>query len=141
MKDSDYDRDYYEHDNGKSGGSFFSGLLVGGLLGAAAGLLLAPQSGQRTRTMLRDKSLEVRDQVKHTAQETRERAEMLVEDTRSKAETLVEETKAKAEALQERGRDLIKTGKGRVEKTAEAAMQAAQETWEETGQKRQPARV
>lgn len=140
MKDSEYEHEYY-NGNGKSGGSFFSGLLLGGLIGAAAGLLLAPQSGEQTRTLLRDKSLEVREQVKQTAHDTRERAEMLVEDTKAKAETLVEETKAKAESLQQRGREMVKTGKGRVEKTAEAAMHAAQETWDESGKPRQTTRM
>lgn len=138
MNRSEYDEDY---GNGKSGGSFFSGLLVGGLIGAAAGLLLAPQSGEQTRATLRNKSVEVRDQVTQTAHDTRERAEMMVEETKAKAETLMEETKAKAESLQQRGRDLMKTGKERVEKSAEAALQAAQETWEETGKPSQPTRT
>ena len=39
------------------------GLLVGGLAGAGAMLLLAPQSGEQTRTEIREKSLQLRDQT------------------------------------------------------------------------------
>jgi gas vesicle protein len=38
--------------NGSNGPSFLSGLMFGGLIGATLGLLLAPQSGDKTRTSL-----------------------------------------------------------------------------------------
>jgi gas vesicle protein len=40
-----------------------AGLLIGGLAGAGAMLLLAPQSGEKTRTQIQEKSLELRDQT------------------------------------------------------------------------------
>ena len=33
-------------------GAFISGFLIGGLVGAAVALLMAPQSGEETRTMI-----------------------------------------------------------------------------------------
>jgi len=50
-----------------------AGLLVGGLAGAVTMLLLAPQSGQKTRKQIEDKGIELRD-----------RATQMVEDTASK---------------------------------------------------------
>jgi gas vesicle protein len=44
-----------------SGVLFFSGLVMGGLVGASLALLLAPQSGEATRGQIRDKSLELKD--------------------------------------------------------------------------------
>lgn len=41
----------------------FVGVLLGGLAGAGAMLLLAPQSGARTRLQIHEKSLELRDQT------------------------------------------------------------------------------
>ena len=140
MKNNGHEHDEYYETNGGGGGGFFTGLLMGGLIGATAGLLLAPKSGELLRAQIRDKSMEVRDQVTHTAEDARQRTETLVADTKTKAETLLEKTKSQAEDLQRRSAELVKTGKGRVEKTAEAAVQAAQETWEETGKTRQPAR-
>lgn len=40
------------HDDEYSGVSFISGLLLGAAVGAGVALLLAPQSGRRTRRML-----------------------------------------------------------------------------------------
>lgn len=141
MKNHENDHDEYYETNGQGGKGFLTGLLMGGLIGATAGLLLAPKSGQQLRSELREKGIEVRDQVTQTAEDARQRTETLVEDTKTKAEALLEKTKSQAEDLQRRGKDLVQTGKGRVEKTAEAVVQAAQETWEETGKTRQPARA
>ncbi|MGH2607283.1 MAG: YtxH domain-containing protein, partial [Anaerolineales bacterium] len=44
-------------------GAFFSGFVIGGLVGAAVALLMAPQSGEETRHMIRDKGIELKDQV------------------------------------------------------------------------------
>jgi gas vesicle protein len=38
-----------------------AGMLVGGLAGALTMLLLAPQSGEKTRTQIQEKSIELRD--------------------------------------------------------------------------------
>ena len=40
-----------------------AGLLIGGLAGAGAMWLLAPQSGEKTRTQIQEKGLELRDQT------------------------------------------------------------------------------
>lgn len=42
-------------------GSFLIGFVVGGLVGSLTALLLAPQSGAETRTLIKDKSVEYRD--------------------------------------------------------------------------------
>jgi len=42
-------------------GAFLIGFVVGGVAGAVAALLLAPQSGEETRALIKDKSIELRD--------------------------------------------------------------------------------
>src|SRR5690348_12562437 len=49
------------HKNGILG--VLAGLLVGGLAGALTMLLLAPQSGEDTRTQIQEKSIELRDRT------------------------------------------------------------------------------
>ncbi len=44
-------------------GGFLAGLLMGSLVGAGATLLLAPQSGKKTRAKLQQASVELRDQT------------------------------------------------------------------------------
>lgn len=40
-----------------------TGVLIGGLAGAGTMLLLAPQSGEKTRAQIQEKGLELRDQT------------------------------------------------------------------------------
>jgi len=54
---------------------FFAGLVMGGLIGAGLALLLAPQSGEKTRSQIRDKSLELKDQAVEGLAETSQRAQ------------------------------------------------------------------
>ncbi len=44
-------------------GAFLVGFIVGGLTGAVVSLLFAPQSGEETRALIRDKSIEIRDKA------------------------------------------------------------------------------
>ena len=44
-----------------SGLLFLAGLVTGGVVGASLALLLAPQSGEATRSQIRDKGYELRD--------------------------------------------------------------------------------
>ena len=50
-------------------GAFLVGFLVGGLTGAVVALLMAPQSGEETRALIKDKSIELRDKAQVTAEE------------------------------------------------------------------------
>jgi gas vesicle protein len=43
-----------------------TGLLIGGLAGFGAMMLLVPQSGKKTRTQIRQKSMELQDRVTDT---------------------------------------------------------------------------
>ena len=77
-------------------GYFFVGLLVGGLAGAAASLLMAPQSGKETRVQIQQKGLELRDQAAETmddaANRVRVKANQITADFRQKAEGLQKKT-------------------------------------------------
>jgi len=75
-----------ERDDGL--GAFLAGLFMGGLLGAAAALLLAPQSGEDTRTYIKDKSIELKDKAAVTYDDYYTRAGELAESTKMKATDL-----------------------------------------------------
>ena len=80
-------------------GTFFAGFLIGGLVGAAVALLLAPQSGEETRAIIRDKSIELKDKASESAAEMRSRAEKTFEDVRTKAGESAEEFRSKTEEI------------------------------------------
>jgi gas vesicle protein len=80
---------------------------IGGLIGAGVALLMAPQSGQETRDLLRNKSLEIKDKAAETASDTRQRATRALND-------VAQQTKEKVSALGKRGEQLVEEGKQRV---------------------------
>jgi len=64
---------------------FLAGLLLGALVGAAAALLLAPQSGEETRTLIRERGIELKDQADEVTAEARKRAEEFQVQAKDKA--------------------------------------------------------
>ena len=67
-------------------GAFLVGFIVGGLTGAVVSLLFAPQSGEETRALIRDKSVELRDRASESAEEALSRAEAAAAEARARAE-------------------------------------------------------
>ena len=87
-------------DNAKYGWGFLAGLLVGGLAGAVAMLLLAPQSGKKTRAQIQQNSIELRDQ-------TAKAVEGAVAQARGKARQITDDVHEQAGELQQRGQDVL----------------------------------
>ena len=56
-------------------GAFLVGFIVGGLTGAVVSLLFAPQSGEETRALIKDKGIELRDKASVTAEQALAKAE------------------------------------------------------------------
>jgi gas vesicle protein len=84
-------------------GSILTGFVIGGLIGAAAALLMAPQSGEEMRARIRDRSLELKDMAVRTVEDTRSRAEEAIHDTVSKAEDMARTAKGRTEEMVKRG--------------------------------------
>lgn len=80
-------------------GAFLVGFIVGGLSGAVVALLFAPQSGEETRALIKDKSIELRDQASQSAEEVLARAEALAAEARQRAEELTKEARQRATDL------------------------------------------
>ncbi len=108
-------------------GAFIAGFVLGGLVGAAVALLLAPQSGEETRMMIREKGIELKDQAEQTAAEVRARAERLAQEAKARAEELqrrgqvvLEEQKARLDEALEAGKKAVRRRRGEDEAEAEA---------------------
>jgi gas vesicle protein len=80
-------------------GAYIAGFIIGGLVGAAAALLLAPQSGEETRTMIRDKSIELKEKAEASAEEAFEKASAALEETRARLTTTVEDLRKHVDDL------------------------------------------
>jgi gas vesicle protein len=85
-------------------GAFLVGFIVGGLTGAVVSLLMAPQSGEETRAIIKDKSIELRDKAQVTAEEALAKAEAAAAEARARVEELTAQ-------LKERGTEVVTTAK------------------------------
>ena len=74
-------------------GAFLVGFIVGGLTGAVVALLFAPQSGEETRALIKDKSIELRDKAQQTTEEALARAEQVAQEARARADDLAKQVK------------------------------------------------
>lgn len=72
-----------------SAGKFLAGVIVGGALGAIAGILLAPQSGEETRELLDDASKDVVKKTDKTVKEIQEKADFVVSDLQKKGDEIM----------------------------------------------------
>lgn len=103
-------------------GAFLVGFIVGGLTGAVAALLFAPQSGEETRAVIKERSIELRDKATADAEEAWKHAEAAAIDARQKAEEFSRQAMAQGEEItlkaRQRGEELVQTTKDTVKKAA-----------------------
>jgi gas vesicle protein len=112
-------------DNSNEFGAFMSGLLIGGIAGAITALLLAPQSGEETRKVLIDKSMELKDMAVESVEEARQRAEKAAEDARLAAQEYSKKAQEQAKKFQEQGRVILEEQKQKLDKVTKGRKKAA----------------
>lgn len=106
-------------------GAFLVGFIVGGLTGAVVSLLFAPQSGEETRALIKDKSIELRDKASVTAEQTLAKAEAAAAEARARADELAKELKAKGESIVSDVKTRGKTALDAVRKTKKSEDEVA----------------
>jgi gas vesicle protein len=97
------------------------GLLIGGMAGAIAMMLFAPQSGKRTRAQIQNKTIELRNQTTKNIKEA-------VAQVRSETGKLTAEVQEKAGELKQLGQDRLVEQLDRVSAaldTGKTAVEAA----------------
>jgi len=111
-------------DNDSDIGAFLTGFVIGGLVGAAVALILAPQSGAETREQIRQKGIELKTQGEETLTEARTRAEAAAADARTRAEKLAADARLKAEEVAKQGRVIIEEQRVKLQDAIEAGKKA-----------------
>ena len=110
-------------------GAFLVGFIVGGLSGAVVALLFAPQSGEETRALIKDKSIELRDKAQISAEEAIARAEAAAADARARADELARQLRERGqtvvEDVRERGKNAVDAVRSKVKRTDETSESAA----------------
>ena len=108
-------------DNRDSGAGFLSGLVIGGIVGAALAIVLAPQSGEETRDFIRGK-----------AHEAKNRALDLAYDVKDRAVSMADELRSQADQLSQMSRQAYDSARSRFNDAVDAGRQAAQQQTDET---------
>ena len=113
-----------EQNNGETG-AFLAGFILGGLVGAAVAMIMAPSSGTETRKQIVDRGLELRGKTESRLDEARKRAEEMSGDVKTRAEKAAEEARKRAEDLQERSRVILEEQKTRITSAIDEARKGA----------------
>jgi gas vesicle protein len=102
-------------DSRDSGFGFFSGLIIGGLIGAVAAIVLAPQSGEETR-----------DYIRGRVHEAKNRAVDLAYDMKDRAAAVADDLRAQADQLSQLGRQAFDNTRAKFNEAMDAGRKAAQ---------------
>jgi gas vesicle protein len=86
-----------EHEKTKV--NFFKGLLIGGALGALAGILFAPKSGKNLRSDIKDKGNEILNEGKKIYADASTKTKEIFEDVKHQAKDLKKEVEDTGEKL------------------------------------------
>ncbi|HPS41901.1 MAG TPA: YtxH domain-containing protein [Anaerolineaceae bacterium] len=92
-------------------GAFLVGFLVGGITGAIVSLLYAPASGDKTREVLKDKAIELKDKTSETATDVYSKAETFTKEQAAKVSKIAKETSEKAAVVLKKGQVILEGDK------------------------------
>ena len=105
-------------DNSNDLGAFLAGFVIGGLVGAATAIILAPQSGAETRSQLASRSNELVSASGEQLQEIRSRASSTTQNIVQKANeqfaTPIHQLDEARGRMQEQARIVLDKGRDRV---------------------------
>ena len=97
-----------------------TGIVVGGLIGATAMMLLAPRSGEEMRSEIKDKAIDLRERATETVKDR-------VSQVASRAGHLTDGLRGKSQDVKHRGQDVLIEQLDRVAEAVEAAKKAIKE--------------
>lgn len=106
------------NENNSDFGAFLAGFVIGGLVGAATALILAPQSGEQTRGQISNKSTELYTTSGQRVQQYREISTEKMHDYQSRASNLMHRDED-SDAADEQARIILDDGSEQTEVVVE----------------------
>lgn len=105
-------------DNSSEFGAFLAGFVIGGLVGAATALILAPQSGEQTRDQISSKSTELYTTSGERVQQYRDLSTEKMQDYQARASNLIHRD-ADSDSVEEQARIILDNGNEQAEVSIE----------------------
>lgn len=81
-----------------SAGKFLAGFIVGGAIGALAGVLLAPGTGEETRELLAEGSKNLAQRTDKTVKDIKEKADTVVCEMQEKSNEIMDKIQTMIDA-------------------------------------------
>jgi len=104
----------------KGCGNFLTGFVIGGFLGALAGIFFAPKSGEDLRSDLREKGNEVLKDGKEIYADARMRAKEIIEEAKDQAKELKKEADRHLAEARQKAKEILTRAEKKEAKTGEA---------------------
>jgi len=81
MRSKNFENNGY---NSRNSGKVFTGILIliGSLIGAAVGMLLAPTSGEKIRERIKDQAVDAQKKAKSVIEDAQDKSRELIENAR-----------------------------------------------------------
>jgi len=86
---------------------FFMGLLIGGALGAVAGILFAPKSGKELRSDIKEKGIEVLKDGREIYSDASARVKEIIKEVKHQAKELKKEAEGTGEKIADKVQEKI----------------------------------
>jgi gas vesicle protein len=97
-----------EHE--KPQGHFFRGFLIGGVLGALAGIFFAPKSGTELRSSIKEKGSEGLKDAKEIYADASTRAKEIIEKAKHQAKELKKEADRHLSGARQKAKEIFARG-------------------------------
>jgi gas vesicle protein len=115
-------------------GSLLKGLIIGGLIGAAIGILYAPKSGKETRDDIARKTEDLMTRAREEYEKAVAKSKLAyesavkhLEELESSAKEKVEEVEAKVSEFAQQSAEVVQDNKIRLKKAIDAGVEAYRE--------------
>jgi gas vesicle protein len=95
-------------------GAFLAGFVIGGLVGAAVALILAPQSGEQTRHQLVQKGQDLRGTASEYGATYRDTASNYLSEARSRTHTAASNAQERFNIVLDEGKHKLADAKERI---------------------------
>jgi gas vesicle protein len=97
-----------EHEKPQS--RFFMGLLIGGALGALAGIFFAPKSGKELRSDIKGKGSEVLKDAKEIYADASTKAKEIIKEAKHQAEELKKDADRHLSEARQKAKEIVARG-------------------------------
>ena len=107
-------------ENEKECGNFLKGFVIGGVLGALAGIFFAPKSGKELSSDIKEKGSEVLKDAKRIYDDASTRAKEIIEDAKHQAKELKKEADRHLSEACQRAKEILAHGEKREVEAGES---------------------